>query len=252
MKISEKGKNIYRRVFYQLLKYPKLVYCNICKWSGRRFLDDNWLKRVSCPNCHSDIRHRLLLYSLTNYSMQTDGFVNKKILHFAPESFFQPIFSNYSNYVTADYAMKDVNINIDISDMNMISDSEFDIIIASDVLEHVYDDTKAIHEIYRILKIGGTAILTVPQKDNLKKTIEDLSALSPLERKNKLGQEDHYRIYGYDFFEKLVLENFDVKVFDAQCVSNRIRDKYVLFPLVLGDHSMVTNYRKIYYATKTK
>jgi len=245
-------KNLYRRVFYLFLKYPKYVYCNICNWSGRRFLDDNWLKRVSCPNCHSDIRHRLLFYLLINNSMLSNGFNNKKILHFAPESFFKPYFSNHSNYVTADLQMNDVNINIDISDMKIISDSEFDIIIASDVLEHVYDDIKAVNELYRILKVGGTAILTVPQKDNLEVTIEDLSGLSPAERKNKLGQEDHYRIYGNDFFEKLNLENIDVKVFDAESVSKRIRDKYVLFPSVLGEHSMVTNYRKIYYATKLK
>ena len=51
---------------------------------------------------------------------------------------------------------------------------------------------------------------------------------------------------------KLNLENFYVQIFDSQSVSKRIREIYVLFPSVLGDHPMVTNYRKIYYSTKLK
>jgi SAM-dependent methyltransferase len=41
-------------------------------------------------------------------------------------------------------------------------DDSFDRIIASEVLEHVNDDQVALHEIFRVLKPGGTLAATVP------------------------------------------------------------------------------------------
>jgi SAM-dependent methyltransferase len=42
-------------------------------------------------------------------------------------------------------------------------DSEFDLILALDILEHIEDDTKALGEIYRSIRPGGGLIVTVPQ-----------------------------------------------------------------------------------------
>lgn len=44
-------------------------------------------------------------------------------------------------------------------------DKTFDRVIASEVLEHILDDEKAISEMYRVLKPGGIAIITVPNKN---------------------------------------------------------------------------------------
>ncbi len=44
-------------------------------------------------------------------------------------------------------------------------DAFFDRIIASEILEHIEDDEKAISEIYRVLKPGGLVIVTVPNKN---------------------------------------------------------------------------------------
>ncbi len=43
-----------------------------------------------------------------------------------------------------------------------IADNSYDIILATDVLEHIEDEKKAIEEIRRILKPQGLAIITVP------------------------------------------------------------------------------------------
>ena len=161
-----------------------------------------------------------------------------------------PYFRNKSQYVTADYDKTDVDLNLDISNMSTIADGEFDLLIASDVLEHVYDDKKAISEIHRILKVDGRAILTVPQKDNLKSTIEDLSNLSEIDREKKFGQHDHYRIYGVDFYNKLQEADFNINIFDANSFPKKNRRKFILSPPVLGTHPMVTNYRRIYHAIK--
>lgn len=44
-------------------------------------------------------------------------------------------------------------------------DNFFDRIIASEVLEHIEDDQKAISEIYRVLRPGEVGIITVPNRD---------------------------------------------------------------------------------------
>ena len=43
------------------------------------------------------------------------------------------------------------------------ADGEFDRVIASEVLEHIPDDTRAIAELVRVLRPGGTMAVTVPR-----------------------------------------------------------------------------------------
>lgn len=44
-------------------------------------------------------------------------------------------------------------------------DKTFDRIIASEILEHIPDDQKAVSEMYRVLKPGGIVMVTVPNKN---------------------------------------------------------------------------------------
>ena len=44
---------------------------------------------------------------------------------------------------------------------------KFDNVICSEVLEHVEDDQKAIHELSKVLKKKGRLIMTVPSKDSI-------------------------------------------------------------------------------------
>jgi SAM-dependent methyltransferase len=41
-------------------------------------------------------------------------------------------------------------------------DGEFDLVLATDIIEHVDDDAAALREIRRVLKSGGRALITVP------------------------------------------------------------------------------------------
>lgn len=49
----------------------------------------------------------------------------------------------------------------DVQDMPFDDDS-FDLVLATDIIEHVPDDTQAMRELRRVLKPGGTLLLTVP------------------------------------------------------------------------------------------
>jgi SAM-dependent methyltransferase len=42
------------------------------------------------------------------------------------------------------------------------ADQSFDLLLATDIIEHVDDDAKGLHEIARVLRAGGKALITVP------------------------------------------------------------------------------------------
>jgi SAM-dependent methyltransferase len=171
----------------------------------RKFLPygyENQRENVLSPSTLSLERHRLLWLYLQN---ETDFFKdNLKVLHFAPEQAFYKRFRNLTNldYTTTDLNSPLADVKADICDLPF-KDNTYDFILCNHVLEHIPDDTKAMQEIYRILKPEGTAILQIPQDLNRQTTFEDNSITSPKERAKIFGQYDHVRVYGRDFFDKL-------------------------------------------------
>ena len=135
---------------------------------------------------------------------------------------------NNLDYTTTDLNSPIADVKADICDLPFKDDS-FDTIICNHVLEHIKDDTKAMKEIYRTLKPGGTAILQIPQDLNRKDTFEDDSIVDPKERAKVFGQYDHLRIYGRDFFDKLRTVGFKVLEVDyTKELSNSEIDYYRL------------------------
>ena len=55
-----------------------------------------------------------------------------------------------------------ISIVLSCAEKTRFKNDSFDIIIASDILEHIDDDARAFHEWIRILKFGGKLILFVP------------------------------------------------------------------------------------------
>lgn len=55
------------------------------------------------------------------------------------------------------------------------ADSSFDLVLATDIVEHVDDDTGAMSEIARVLSPGGTALITVPAFLSLWGTQDEVS-----------------------------------------------------------------------------
>ncbi|TSD05051.1 MAG: type 11 methyltransferase [Parcubacteria group bacterium Greene0714_7] len=66
-----------------------------------------------------------------------------------------------SEYVVADLYEPGVNFKEDVRKMTF-PDESFDTVLSFQVLEHVDDTVAAVSEIYRVLKLGGCAIVTVP------------------------------------------------------------------------------------------
>ena len=112
-------------------------------------------------------------------------------------------------YVTADLESPLADVKLDIQDMPF-PEGEFDMIICNHVLEHVPDDRKAIREIFRVLKKGGSAILQVPTSYTMEQTYEDPSITSSAEREKHFRQKDHYRLYGKDYLLRLTEAGFRI------------------------------------------
>jgi len=184
--------------------------------SYRKFLPYGYevvRENVLAPGTLSLERHRLCWLYLTR---KTDLFVKpQKLLHFAPEQAFLKRFKKleHLDYTTTDLNSPIADVKADICDLPF-DDESFDFIICNHVLEHIPDDTKALSELFRVLRTGGTAILQVPYKASLDQTLEDPSITDPAERQKIFGQYDHVRLYGLDYFDKLSDAGFKVDPFD--------------------------------------
>ncbi len=183
---------------------------------------------VLSPSTLSLERHRLLWLYLKN---ETDFFSKQlKVLHFAPEQAFYKRFRAQKNleYTTTDLESPLADVKADICNLPFSNDS-YDVIFCNHVLEHIPDDTKAMQELFRVLKPGGMAILQIPQDLSRQETFEDHSITDKAERAKIFGQYDHVRIYGRDYFDKLRSIGFKVNAVDYTAkLSNEEVEKYCL------------------------
>lgn len=229
------------------------VTCNVCGWVGAAFTDDCWHSGTICPNCRSQVRHRMLAACLDGLSVvpglaQSDLLEGHSILHFAPErQLRERIQSAAANYQSADFERGDCDHRLDISRMPEIADKSFDCVIACDVLEHVPDDAAAFSEIRRVLRPGGVAILTVPQKDPPATTDEDHGVTSEADREARFGQKDHVRMYGDDFVARVAAAGFEAVTIDQSAFSSEVVTRHVLHPPRPNPSPLATNRRRLYF-----
>lgn len=89
-------------------------------------------------------------------------FSKLSVLHIAPEECLATRFRTaFGSYTSADLERRDVDLQLDLRDTGL-ADESYDVVYASDVLEHIADDRAAIAEIRRILRPDGFAVLAVP------------------------------------------------------------------------------------------
>jgi SAM-dependent methyltransferase len=104
--------------------------------------------------------------------------------------------------------------------LNWKEDFKFDLVICSEVLEHLYDDKKALSKIYKLLKNNGLVLITVPSKN------------APLFRwglasefDNKVG---HLRRYDFSEIKSLITKN-NFKIIKTKKSEGVIRNLLFMF-----------------------
>jgi hypothetical protein len=184
-----------------------VLHCPLCN-EDHRFLAIGSPPRLNscCPSCGSLERHRLLgLY----FKKFPDLIRGKAILHFAPEAAITRSVSEQrpGKYLTAD--LRPGRADVVLSIENVTLSDQFDMIIASHILEHV-NDRIALRELYRSLKPGGIAIIMVPIVEGWPSTYENNDVKTSADRLRHFGQEDHVRVYGRDVRDRIREAGFDL------------------------------------------
>ena len=129
---------------------------------------------LACKKCGLSNRLRLLYKAIEDYCGGTSGMSQKGI--FLAERitlFYQRLAERVPNLTGSEYlnpALKSGearligNVNVMHQDLHNTSfkDDSFDLVVHSDVLEHVADYRKALSESFRIISPGGATIFTMP------------------------------------------------------------------------------------------
>ena len=184
-----------------------------------------------CPRCGAQARHRALwlyLHERTNLF----GGEGLSVLHFAPEHALGRRLAATPGirYVSADLDAREAMEHFNITAIPH-PDESWDVILCIHVLEHVEDDRKAMHELHRILKPEGWAIVLVPLDLDRPETYEDPSITDPAERERAFWQSDHLRLYGRDLPDRLREAGFDVTVDTwVRGLDPSVIQRYGLFP----------------------
>ena len=158
-----------------------IIYCYVCGNIGlTRVSDRNLRENCFCINCGSSNRQRQIAYvicktmtlernrrvgSLRDLRKFTDlSLYNTESTAALHQSLLGVKNYQFSEYYGPKYKSGDRVNNIIHQDLMSLSyeDSSFNLVISSDVFEHLPDPYKAHKEIHRVLKPKGRHIFTVP------------------------------------------------------------------------------------------
>jgi SAM-dependent methyltransferase len=185
--------------------------CPICGFHGRFWSFGSPPRAEAlCPECLSLERHRLL--KLMFDKMSGEFAAARRVLHFAPEPFVRRSLRRARHYVTIDISGWGVDCAAAMEALPF-ADGAFDAVIANHVLEHVASETAALAELKRVIGGAGFLVLSVPQIQGWASTYEDETVTDARERRLHFGQEDHLRLYGRDFMDRLRRAGLAVEAF---------------------------------------
>lgn len=223
-----------RRARRALLFWGRAHRCPVCAASLRALLPEGcdfpvlrqldvvggerW-EASSCPVCFATTRTRLVWYWLSRESGLLDAPL--RVLHVAPDFgiHWQLLARKGLGYraVDLDPTRYGYAGSIDAGDLTALEeeDGSVDLLIANHVLEHVEDEARALAEVRRVLRPGGTALLQVPIALKLDHTLEDPAVDTPEARERRYGQADHVRLYGRDYPARLERSGFRVELYAA-------------------------------------
>jgi GT2 family glycosyltransferase/glycosyltransferase involved in cell wall biosynthesis len=233
--------------------------CNVCGNDARFFYKDIalWRESLNCEHCLTTSRYRSITCGILRAVNELSGIEAQSLaalprmeaqkkLHIydtQPPFYYQPC-----AYPLPDLLKASEWINVELSQFKpnrpmgekladgvtnqnleclTFPDLSLDVVITSDVMEHVRLDDQAHREIHRVLRTGGIYIFTVPHNRAMDETMirvqvtdpddptKDIHLLEPEyhgdTNADNGGSVLSYRVYGRDLEEKLMELGFDVE-----------------------------------------
>ncbi len=188
--------------------------CPCCGWRLRAFVGERSIIGQSatgyCPRCNAKARHRrdwIFLQERTNLFAGS-----KRLLEVAPWWSLSRLFQKMPNleFVSVDLKQSGPHVTTigDVVELPF-ANASFDVVICIHVLEHIIDDRQAIDELFRVLKPGAWALISVPLLLD-RPTREDPSITDPNDRQRLFGEPTHVRFYGTDLADRLMNAGFEV------------------------------------------
>lgn len=151
-------------------------FCPCCEQDVIFSSKNSWLRdHFKCSNCKSIPRERALMLTINKY------YPNWKELTIHESS---PVNRGHSinlknhakNYLETQYYVNEPlgklvkGVRNENLENQTFKDEFFDLVITSDVMEHIFEPEKAFKEIHRTLKKGGAHIFSVPLINKHRKT----------------------------------------------------------------------------------
>jgi SAM-dependent methyltransferase len=203
--------------------------CLVCGFHGEFRQPELRREGFLCPNCSASSRHRAVVHAVGLALGQAHLPLHRwparrelKVLESSARGSYPMLFRERFDYWLTEYDPERIAAGDrprEFADFQRLhyGDGEFDLVLASDVFEHVRDDAAGYAEILRVLKPGGTFVLTVPYDHELAQTVrrvdtsgpQDVQLLPP-EYHGGGGHTLTYRNYGRDLVELLRSTGFAV------------------------------------------
>jgi SAM-dependent methyltransferase len=208
---------------------------------------------LQCKTCLASMRQRSLAVTLLRFlnrlwstqltsisELGSHGLQGLKILDSDNFSAISKIMRNVDGYTRCSYipnktwgaCLEPNYYNQDLQDLSF-EDAAFDIVLTSDVMEHVRDCDSAHREIYRVLKQGGAYMFNVPYDMNVQEDIRlvdtstssDIYLCKPQIHGDPLtGGVLAYRVFGRSLTQRLEALGFEVEFHLLQRPENLIID----------------------------
>lgn len=168
--------------------FPPDSYEDLCRICGRRQTFERTLLAIRetyrCQSCRGSLREReqamAILQVLGAHDACLAGFVERggarDLAIYEPGTTgpFRPLFENLPGYRQSCFYSEEergrASERIPHQDLEALDldDSSFDLVISSDILEHVRRPKRAFAEVARILRPGGFHVFTVPMQAPLR------------------------------------------------------------------------------------
>jgi SAM-dependent methyltransferase len=162
----------------------------IAHWNSGSQFKEMLLERENsfCGTCNANYRMRALAETVLKLlDLPTTGALIKRLMNDSDSRIYETAaylvfragpLKKLNNYVVSEYIEKKSfgaspsRIRNENLESLTFPDNTFNILMSSDVLEHVHDLNKALAEIRRVLKPGGFHVFTVPVDHELPRTTE--------------------------------------------------------------------------------